>query len=159
MCELCPAEANVLALMTENSIIDASRTYSTPADVNMVASCIEQYNRKKIKRSGNKMDRVHKCETENCQFLLRYKVRLVAVNDHGYQVEDQKNNESVKQLRYVMTKFTPHNCSDENIMHFGTFYSSSQLAPILVKLSKNSNLPSYDVCKTALSPYVRGEVS
>ena len=45
-----------------------------------------------------------------------------------------------------------------DLKHSGTFYSSCQLAPILVKLSKNSNVPDYEVCKTALSPYYRGEV-
>ena len=87
------------------------------------------------------MDRVYKCPNDDCSFILHYKVKLVAVDDHGFLLEEEKDNEAKKQLRYVMVNHKPHSCLDEKEEYLGTFYSSNQLAPILVKISKNSNLP------------------
>ena len=158
LCTISPLSVEVLAMKTPESIINPNRTLSTPAEVNMIVSTYCQSVRKKVKQSGSGMDRVHKCKTSICNFMLRYKAKLVAVNDHGILLEDQKQNESNKEIRYVRTKYSSHSCSAVTETKFGTFYTDRQLAPTLVKLSKNSTLPNYDCCKIALGKFVHGEV-
>ena len=113
MCEISPQENSVLRLRTESSIIERYKTYSTPAEVNMITSTVSQCVQKAVKRSGNTLDRVYKCPNDDCSFILHYKVKLVAVDDHGFLLEEEKDNEAKKQLRSVMVNQKPHSCLDE----------------------------------------------
>ena len=142
----------------ESSIFDTSRTYATPSEVKMIVATYSPVVKRTSTRSENTLDRVQKCRVEGYEFTLRYKVKMVAVNDHGYLVEDEKNIECLKQLRYGMTMFKKHSCLEEEEDHTGTYYSIKQLAPMLVKESQNSNLPDYHVCRTVLGNFVQGDV-
>ena len=157
-CRISPMHISVLETFSAESLNKEDLTYSTPAEVNMYVNVLCEVVGKGCNRYGNILKRFHKCKREGCKFELKFSAKMVNVDENGYLKEEQKGNDAEKELRYVRTKYNKHSCGLSSNRPT-TFYTVSQLAPLLVKESKNYNLPPVETCNQILKPYIFGVIS
>ena len=59
-CEISPMTLDASSVILDSRIIDTSRAYATPSEVNMIAATYSQVVKRTSKRSGSTLDRVQK---------------------------------------------------------------------------------------------------
>ena len=158
VCRISPKQISVIDAIGAETLSVEELTYSTPAEVNLYVSVLCEVVGKGCIRKGNILRRDHKCKRSGCKFELKFAAKMVMIDESGYIKQEQDGGDDEKQLRFVRTKYVDHSCGLWSVRP-PTYYTARQLAPLLLKESRNRNLPSVETSIQILKPYIFGDVS